>query len=595
MSSEKKGFSGLNDLVSDISGDLARPYGNQQPVRSETPPQPALPAKPSRSPQSSSPPQGGQSVIQKGIQPQSDGNRGWGIAIAVLVVIVAIAVAVGGGKDAVSPGSQSQSSATLAPPPSPYVQGIPDVSGEQDRLIDALLQAGQSGDASRINNAAAAIEASNKKPALDKTVIKDSRAANKAGLQYHKEGRDDLAATHFFDAYKTNPFDPEIAENLGIALYNVGDYAAAKKAYYAALIRSSRRASAWSGLAKVFTLNRSLDKASNSIALAFHFSKSPTTLRRTLLASYREEKISAVKDAMGAALAANYSETVVPFLRPVLGNLASVRIPVYLPTTFKPLNFEGKPLEPYALNNGIFGIEASADSYHIPVGSEADCRVMACGLGAISARRALPTDADEGDSVELQGGIKGVIVRGAERETDHLVFRIGDVRYSFNLGAAASADVDAARSALKLGAIPVDVLGGLPKMTMASPPPTEPLAQSPAAPPVQTSAPSYARPPSNPYCTTSYDVLLETFGEGVTVELRSGSPGNSRVIAANQSFGGNVHFSGLCAGSYFLAIGNSDSVSVTPVRYFENEMEYRSSIRMQRGAGNVTSKRRADL
>lgn len=593
MSSEKKGFSGLNDLVSDISGDLARPYGNQEPVRSETPPQPARPAKPSRSPQSSSPPQGGQPAIQKGTQPQPDGNRGWGIAIAVLVVIVAIAVAIGGGKDAVSPSSQS--SAPSAPPPSPYVQGIPNASSEQARLIDALLQAGQSGDASTINNAAAATEASSKKPALDKTVIKDSRAANKTGLQYHKEGHDALAATYFLEAYKTNPFDPEIAENLGIALYNVGDYAAAKKAYYAALLRSSRRASAWSGLAKVFALNHSLDKAANSFALAFHFSKSPTTLRRTLLASYREEKTPAVKDAMSAALAANYSATVVAFLKPILGNLAGVRIPVYLPTTFKPLNYEGNPLEPYALNNGIFGIQASADSYHIPVGSEADCRVMACGLGAISARRALPTDTDEGDPVELEGGIKGVIVRGAERETDHLVFRIGDVRYSFNLGAVASADVDAARSALKLGAIPVEVLGGLPKITMAPPPPAEPIAQYPAAPPTPTPASSYVRPPSNPYCTTSYDILLETFGEGVTVELRSGFPGNSHVIAANQSFGGNVHFSGLCAGSYFLAIGNSDSVSVTPVRHFENEMEYRSTIRMQRGSGNVSSKRRADL
>lgn len=49
-----------------------------------------------------------------------------------------------------------------------------------------------------------------------------------------------------------------------------------------------------------------------------------------------------------------------------------------------------------------------------------------------------------------------------------------------------------------------------------------------------------------------------------------------------------MYFGGLCSGSYFLAIGNGDSVSVTPVRKFEDHMIYNSRITLQRGSGNVS-------
>ncbi|WP_374692612.1 hypothetical protein [Accumulibacter sp.] len=96
-------------------------------------------------------------------------------------------------------------------------------------------------------------------------------------------------------------------------------------------------------------------------------------------------------------------------------------------------------------------------------------------------------------------------------------------------------------------------------------------------------------------CSASLTVQLETFGEGVTVELRQGTPGSSKVVASQQSHGGTVSFPKLCAGSYFMAIGNAESVSVTPVRQFENNRAYRSSIRIAHGAGNVTRRGRSSL
>lgn len=67
-------------------------------------------------------------------------------------------------------------------------------------------------------------------------------------------------------------------------------------------------------------------------------------------------------------------------------------------------------------------------------------------------------------------------------------------------------------------------------------------------------------------CDINFNVELQTFGENVTVELRSGSPGRSRPVASRKSQGCQVNFSNLCAGTYFLAIGNGDYVSVTPVK-----------------------------
>ena len=96
-------------------------------------------------------------------------------------------------------------------------------------------------------------------------------------------------------------------------------------------------------------------------------------------------------------------------------------------------------------------------------------------------------------------------------------------------------------------------------------------------------------------CSAQYNITLETFGEGVLVELRSGSPGNSKVVRSARSTGGNVNFSGLCQGNYFLAIGNSESVSVTPVRFVQNGAVYTSRITMQRGSGKVSRQSRSGL
>ncbi|EGV16136.1 hypothetical protein [Thiocapsa marina] len=101
--------------------------------------------------------------------------------------------------------------------------------------------------------------------------------------------------------------------------------------------------------------------------------------------------------------------------------------------------------------------------------------------------------------------------------------------------------------------------------------------------------------PAAQACDTTWDITLVTFGEGVSIELRAGSPGTSRVLATRQSSGGHVVFSNLCAGDYFLAIGNNETVNVTPVRTFEDGADYQSRITVQTGSGNVSTRSRSSL
>jgi len=104
--------------------------------------------------------------------------------------------------------------------------------------------------------------------------------------------------------------------------------------------------------------------------------------------------------------------------------------------------------------------------------------------------------------------------------------------------------------------------------------------------------------PAAAACNTTLTVNLkegEGTRDGITVELRLGVPGSSRVVRRADSSGGRVYFSGLCPGSYFMAIGNQDYVEVTPVHQFEGNMRYESTISLQTGTGNVSHRSRKDL
>lgn len=96
-------------------------------------------------------------------------------------------------------------------------------------------------------------------------------------------------------------------------------------------------------------------------------------------------------------------------------------------------------------------------------------------------------------------------------------------------------------------------------------------------------------------CSSSLPVDLETFGNGVSIELRRGAPGRSTVVQTRASSGGAVHFPGLCGGSYFMAIGGGETVNVTPVRQFGDADTRRSRLRVVPSSGNARGAHRKSL
>lgn len=146
-------------------------------------------------------------------------------------------------------------------------------------------------------------------------------------------------------------------------------------------------------------------------------------------------------------------------------------------------------------------------------------------------------------------------------------------------------------------AMPVELYRYVIQAPSTTPPRVEaPVMPIPAPPPVAYPTPT---PNSQPWpqatCNIRYNIDLQTFGENVAVELRSGVPGSSRIVSTQRSQGGMVSFNSLCPGSYFIAIGNDDYVSVTPVRQFSEGSAYTSKLTMQRGSGNVSSQQRKNL
>src|SRR5208282_1813175 len=99
-------------------------------------------------------------------------------------------------------------------------------------------------------------------------------------------------------------------------------------------------------------------------------------------------------------------------------------------------------------------------------------------------------------------------------------------------------------------------------------------------------------------CSTSLTVHLtvELPGErgDVLIELRQGVVGQSTVVRSEKFHGqtGTVYFTNLCAGSYFMDIGNGRQVAVTPIHEYGNGDRIESTITVTSGGGNVSNQPR---
>jgi len=105
--------------------------------------------------------------------------------------------------------------------------------------------------------------------------------------------------------------------------------------------------------------------------------------------------------------------------------------------------------------------------------------------------------------------------------------------------------------------------------------------------------------------TASYTINIQvefnsTITQGtnlVRVELRQGVPGTSTVFDTKFFEGrtATVSFAAMPAGTYFIAIGNGDSVAVGPVRQFKNGQTVNTNVRVTSSSGNIGTRSRRGL
>jgi len=112
-------------------------------------------------------------------------------------------------------------------------------------------------------------------------------------------------------------------------------------------------------------------------------------------------------------------------------------------------------------------------------------------------------------------------------------------------------------------------------------------------------------PSSLAACSASYTINLTvelgsdlTNGkDNVLVELRQGAPGTSKVLNKKEFVGrsATVVFSGLCAGAYFIDVGNGEKVAVGPIHDIRDGQQLNTTVRVTPSMGNIGVRSRNGL
>lgn len=620
---------------------------------------------------------------------------------------------------------------------------------------------------------------------------------NKKGLDAIKSNQFAVAAEEFLAAFQIDASNPEVAENLGYALYKNGQIELATRALLRSLMTAPQRSTAWGNLGGAYALAGKRGQSTAAFALSLRLAKQPSRARNNLIKTYQEDPSESVRTASAEALSNQYASLVEPILREHLGNLSKFPFSVLLPAKIASTDSAGSAGSVYVLNNAEFPVKVESTDYAIWLGSEKNCQMQACIVGLISGSKSMGQSAAESAVVDLAGGVKGTLGQADDKHPAWLTVTRDGVTHRFSLGSETQVTA-MANSALSLGAMPAGVFANRPTSSQtpavglpleASKQATSPekpstilgmLSTSPRGPPlsseqiyerasasvvvvrtsdlqgsgvvispeivvtnchvtkqgdatvefrktrfraiaiagsaemdycilkvvglpakpapmgpltdvatgqrvyslgsprgweltfaeglvsalrrdaslplnvIQTTAaispgssggglfdafgrvigittlyrsdaqnlnfavpvelykylgqnlapqpyqpppakaPAYS-PPITSECNIYFKIELQTFGENVNVELRAGTPGSSKPSSSRQSAGGQVSFSNLCPGSYFLAIGNDDYVRVTPVMSFEEGGSYTSRITTQRGSGNMSRQSKKTL
>lgn len=106
-------------------------------------------------------------------------------------------------------------------------------------------------------------------------------------------------------------------------------------------------------------------------------------------------------------------------------------------------------------------------------------------------------------------------------------------------------------------------------------------------------------------CSASYTINLmvelspelTNSKDSVLIELREGAVGNSKVVDKKEFVGLSaiVVFASLCSGSYFIDIGNGESVAVGSTHTLRDNQHLNTTVRVSFTQGNISTMSRNRL
>jgi len=430
---------------------------------------------------------------------EADGLKALSVIGLVIIVILVI------NANLPSPPAAPVPSPTVQPPPAPKLPffPLPDVVGPQASGLREMIDASQADDESRLAKAKLLLDKLPRpKPPTDNAIRKQARDLNTEGTKLLAAGDFLHSAQFYYDGSKLDPSDVELADNLGYALLQAGEFDEARKALLSALTISPVRANSWNSLGMVYA---ALSKPADAIAAyqnGWRYSRSRSKTLSTWLTIAQSYPNPLVERAADQAFTKVAEHRVALQLRTAVGKLRSSGVPVVLPNGLKSVADE--LVAPanliFVVDNQTFPIAVAEDGYSLYLASTPDCDAMYCLLGNLSARKG---DAEqlspEQESIPLNGQINAIWKGEAGKGILWISFHRDGVNYSTELGARREVVIDLAKSmadAVPIPPSPRQLVAGVPPQLSAAPFAERPGAGSPGNAP--TAPPLAAVMPTQP-------------------------------------------------------------------------------------------------
>ena len=481
---EGKGISGLESMVSDVSGIIDAPSQSKSSAPNTNAGRPDQPARQSSEPTANGQVRNAAETTRDAERPSdskpypSHSARGGKVstgrallfALAFFGFIGAI-VSISNGTRSTSSSRESSASTSekqVAAPRLPFFP-LTEISPPQAALLRGMIEFAQAGDEARLARARAAID---KYPrplrSNDKELLKQARAKNTEGTKLLAVSNPLQAAQSYFDGFKLDPADVELVDNLGYALLKLQEFDESRKASETALMLAPARTTAWNNLASAFAALSKPEEAAAAFQNAWRFSRARGKTLSTWLETAETDPNPAIQHATDLAYTKIAERRIAAPFRSVLGKLRGNGVPIYLPTALNSIAAtDGSRLALFALDNQSFPVGFAQNGYSVMLSLTPDCDANFCLVGSIEAKRGAAEQlTQDQELIVVSDRVAAIWIEEYVRGKSAIAAHLDGVNYVIALASDRQTLIQAAKSMLIAAPIlpsPRRLVSGIPQ------------------------------------------------------------------------------------------------------------------------------------